>query len=119
MENSEIILTNLRIPAKGSMQYYANYTIGNISKEDVLRHEPMKNRQVDINCPPSIDLFTHMKICLVGYLFENTEEYNLLMNRVLKSPEERIQFGNFFMADIGNFTAVVDNIKKIIYLEKL
>lgn len=119
MNIEKIILTNLRIPGKGNMQYYANFEIGNVQKEDILRNEPMKNRQVHINCPPNMDLFTHMKICLIGYLYEDKPEYFELMNRVIKSNEKEIKFGKFFMSEIGNFTTIVDNVEKVIYLEKI
>jgi hypothetical protein len=115
----EIILTNLRIPSKGIMQFYANYTINNLPQEAIIRNEPARDRQVHVNCPPNSTIFMHMKICLLGLNYENTEENNILMDRVLKSQEENIQFGKFVLSDIGNCTAIVNNVKNIIYLKKI
>lgn len=115
----EIILTNLRIPNKGAMQYYANYKIGESRKEDLLRTEPMRLRQVNINCPSGTDLFTHMKVCLLGFIYEETEEFHQLMQRALKSSEEHVEIGEFFMGDIGFFKAVANNLEMKIILVKI
>ena len=117
--NEDIILTNLRIPNKGGMQYYANYQVGESKKEDLLRTEPMRLRQVNINCPTGTDLFTHMKVCLLGFIYEETEEFHQLMERALKSNDENIEIGKFFMGDIGHVTAVSNNLLKKIYLVKI
>jgi hypothetical protein len=118
---SELIqLTNLRIPSKGINYFYANYTYGTEEKESIFQSNPVKKREVNVNCPAGLDLFTHMKICLIGYFYEDNEEGKSLMQRVIKSSDNGIEFGNFTLwSEDGNYTVVVNNVGKTIYLKKI
>lgn len=119
MSKKVLKLNDLRIPSKGTVYYYAYYTDNGVEKESLLSSNPQRSREINQNCPDGIDLFLHMKICLNGLFFENTEEGQKLMDRIAHSPEKNIEFGCFrFWGEDGDFCAVINNIDKEIFFKQ-
>jgi hypothetical protein len=121
MENITFKLANLKIPNKSIMNFYAYYYDGTEYKESILQNNPTKSRGINADCPEEVDLFTHMKICLISYFHgEVDDQIKALMHRIIKSSEREIEFGNFSLwNEEGNYFAVVDNVAKEIYFRKM
>jgi hypothetical protein len=121
MENITFRLVDLKIPNKSMMNFYAYYYEGEERKESLLQNNPTKLRGLNADCPAELDIFTHMKICLISYFHgEINEEIRALSQRILKSSEKEIQFGNFSLwNEEGNYAAVVDNVAREIYFRKI